>query len=161
MAPVFCLPSYVNVIYSLPCILDPPTFLEECPRSSDVSMAALQPNSCKLVTSRTRRRFWRIRRITDATQAPPQHSMPTRADASQAACRYSAFIPLYPLGILGGEMPLIWSGLPYMRQRKLHSLEMPNSMNFAFSYPIFAQVRRLAVMPLVLKMSQTQGILCF
>ena len=37
-------------------------------------------------------------------------------------------------------MPLIWSGLPYIRQRKLYSLEMPNSVNFAFSYHIFAQV---------------------
>lgn len=60
-------------------------------------------------------------------------------------CRYSAFIPLYPLGILAGEMPLIWSGLPYIQQRKLHSLEMPNSLNFAFSYHIFVQVGRLAV----------------
>ena len=42
-------------------------------------------------------------------------------------------------------MPLIWSGLPYMRERKLHSLEMPNSMNFAFSYYIFAQVRQLVL----------------
>lgn len=56
-------------------------------------------------------------------------------------CRYSAFIPLYPLGILGGEMPLIWNGLPYIKQRSLHSLEMPNSFNFAFSYHAFAQVR--------------------
>ncbi|CAL5223062.1 g5520 [Coccomyxa viridis] len=62
--------------------------------------------------------------------------------------RYSAFIPLYPLGILGGEMPLIWTGLPYMRQRKLHSTEMPNSMNFAFSYPIFAQAGLFVLLPL-------------
>jgi len=39
-------------------------------------------------------------------------------------------------------MPLIWNGLPYIRQRKLHSLEMPNSFNFAFSYELFAQVRQ-------------------
>ena len=39
-------------------------------------------------------------------------------------------------------MPLIWNGLPYIRQRKLHSLEMPNSFNFAFSYDLFAQVRQ-------------------
>ena len=55
---------------------------------------------------------------------------------------------MYPLGILGGEMPLIWSGLPYIRQRKLYSLEMPNSVNFAFSYHIFAQVGRTAHAPL-------------
>jgi very-long-chain (3R)-3-hydroxyacyl-CoA dehydratase len=55
-------------------------------------------------------------------------------------CRYSAFIPLYPLGVLAGEMPLIWSGLPYIKQRKLHSIDMPNSFNFAFSYHAFAQV---------------------
>ncbi len=55
-------------------------------------------------------------------------------------CRYSAFIPLYPLGVLAGEMPLIWNGLPYIKQRKLHSIDMPNSLNFAFSYHTFAQV---------------------
>ena len=44
-------------------------------------------------------------------------------------------------------MPLIWSGLPYIRQRKLHSLEMPNSVNFAFSYHIFAQVGLTAHAP--------------
>ena len=68
-----------------------------------------------------------------------------RTDIAGAVGRYSAFIPLYPLGILGGEMPLIWSGLPYMKERKLHSLEMPNSVNFAFSYYMFAQVRQLAL----------------
>lgn len=84
-----------------------------------------------------------------ALQAFLHCSVRSRTDtASLAGCRYSAFIPLYPLGILGGEMPLIWTGLPYMRQRKLHSTEMPNSMNFAFSYPIFAQVRHLGVMSL-------------
>lgn len=55
-------------------------------------------------------------------------------------CRYSAFIPLYPLGVLAGEMPLIWNGLPYIEQRKLHSIDMPNRFNFAFSYHTFAQV---------------------
>ena len=75
--------------------------------------------------------------------APVQRSMrPGLTDLSPAARRYSAFIPLYPLGILAGEMPLIWSGLPYIQQHKLHSLEMPNSLNFAFSYHIFVQVRR-------------------
>ena len=66
-------------------------------------------------------------------------------------CRYSAFIPLYPLGILGGEMPLIWSGLPYIRERRLHSLEMPNRVNFAFSYYIFVQVRPLTLTSLLLR----------
>jgi very-long-chain (3R)-3-hydroxyacyl-CoA dehydratase len=50
-------------------------------------------------------------------------------------------VPLYPLGIFGGEMPLIWSALPYLRDRELHSLSLPNSYNFAFSYYYFALVR--------------------
>ena len=68
-----------------------------------------------------------------------------RNDMAGAVGRYSAFIPLYPLGILGGEMPLIWSGLSYIKERKLHTMEIPNCENFAFSYHMFAQVRRLAL----------------
>ncbi len=56
-------------------------------------------------------------------------------------CRYTAFVPLYPLGIFGGEMPLIYTSLPYLRDRQLHSLRMPNSFNYAFSYHYFALVR--------------------
>ena len=55
--------------------------------------------------------------------------------------RYSAFIPLYPVGMFLGEMPLMYNGIPYLRQRGLHSLSMPNSLNFAFRYDIFVQAR--------------------
>lgn len=37
-------------------------------------------------------------------------------------------------------MPLIYASLPYLRDRELHSLRMPNSLNFAFSYHYFALV---------------------
>lgn len=55
--------------------------------------------------------------------------------------RYSAFIPLYPIGMFLGEMPLMYRSLPYLRERHLYSLSLPNSLNFAFHYHIFVQVR--------------------
>ncbi|CAL8462803.1 g2336 [Coccomyxa elongata] len=61
--------------------------------------------------------------------------------------RYTAFIPLYPLGIFGGEMPIIHAGLPYLKDRGLHSLEMPNRFNFAFSYYYFALAGLYFILP--------------
>lgn len=37
-------------------------------------------------------------------------------------------------------MPLIYAGLPFLRDRELHTLRMPNRMNYAFSYYYFALV---------------------
>ena len=37
-------------------------------------------------------------------------------------------------------MPLIWAALPYLRDRKLHSICLPNPYNFAFNYHYFALV---------------------
>ena len=61
--------------------------------------------------------------------------------------RYSAFIPLYPLGIFGGELPIIRAGLPYIRARRLHSVVMPNAWNFAFSYAAFCVVGATVLLP--------------
>ncbi|EIE27823.1 hypothetical protein COCSUDRAFT_83443 [Coccomyxa subellipsoidea C-169] len=61
--------------------------------------------------------------------------------------RYTAFVPLYPLGIFGGEMPLIYTSLPYLRDRQLHSLRMPNSLNYAFSYHYFALAGLYVILP--------------
>lgn len=47
--------------------------------------------------------------------------------------RYSAFLPLYPLGV-ASEITMALLALPQVRRRKLLSIEMPNSWNFAFDY---------------------------
>lgn len=50
--------------------------------------------------------------------------------------RYSAFLVLYPVGVVS-EMWLLYAGLPAVRQRQLHSLALPNGWNFAFDYSYF------------------------
>lgn len=39
-----------------------------------------------------------------------------------------------------GEWPLVYAALPYIKERKLHSVFMPNAWNFAFSYYYFCAV---------------------
>ncbi len=53
--------------------------------------------------------------------------------------RYSAFLPLYPIGVVS-EMWLIYKGLPAVRQRQLHSVSLPHPWNFAFDYSYFLMV---------------------
>ncbi len=48
---------------------------------------------------------------------------------------------LYPVGIACGEMPLYHAGLPYLRARGLHSLALPNALNFSFDYHRACQAR--------------------
>ncbi len=33
------------------------------------------------------------------------------------------------------------AGIPFLRERRLYSIAMPNSFNFAFSYHLFVQAR--------------------
>lgn len=47
--------------------------------------------------------------------------------------RYSFFVPLYPIGV-ASEMWLLLRGMPYIRARGLHSVALPNKLNFAFDY---------------------------
>ena len=61
--------------------------------------------------------------------------------------RYSAFIPLYPLGVFAGEMPLIKAAIPLIREKKLFSVEMPNEYNFAFSYAAFCTLGLYVLLP--------------
>jgi very-long-chain (3R)-3-hydroxyacyl-CoA dehydratase len=61
--------------------------------------------------------------------------------------RYTAFIPLYPLGIFAGEMPLIKAGLPYIEAENLHSYHMPNPLNISFDYAAFCRVGLYALLP--------------
>ena len=57
----------------------------------------------------------------------------------QVWCRYTLFIPLYPVGMLA-EMVLMAKSLPYLESHKLNSIVLPNSLNFAFDYHLFIQV---------------------
>ena len=61
--------------------------------------------------------------------------------------RYSAFIPLYPAGIFAGEMPLIAAGLPLIDARGLHSLALPNRLNWGFSYAAFCRLGLYVLLP--------------
>ena len=54
--------------------------------------------------------------------------------------RYTAFYALYPVGVVA-EMWIIWSALPVLAATGLHSVSLPNSWNWAFSYHYFMVVR--------------------
>lgn len=61
--------------------------------------------------------------------------------------RYTAFIPLYPLGASTEWYSLL---LVLPRARKgLYRLKMPNALNFSFDYAIFVQARSAAPRPVV------------
>ncbi|KAH9578080.1 Protein-tyrosine phosphatase-like [Trypanosoma melophagium] len=47
--------------------------------------------------------------------------------------RYSAFTVLYPIGI-SGEIGCFYKALPYIKENKPWTVEMPNRYNFTFSY---------------------------
>ena len=68
-------------------------------------------------------------------------------------CRYSCFIPLYPLGIIG-EALLTVRALPYIRQRSLFSVRLPNAANFAFDYHWFCLVSALLLTMLVIALPE-------
>ena len=56
-----------------------------------------------------------------------------------ATRRYTAFIFLYPVGVVG-EMWSVYQALPLIKQRRLRSLSMPNAANLAFDYHTFLVV---------------------
>lgn len=47
--------------------------------------------------------------------------------------RYTTFYVLYPLGV-SSEMAMVYLAMPSIRQQRLWSLDLPNSLNFGFSY---------------------------
>ncbi|CAJ1005604.1 putative Protein tyrosine phosphatase-like protein, PTPLA [Leishmania naiffi] len=47
--------------------------------------------------------------------------------------RYSAFMVLYPVGITG-EIGCLYKALPYIKKHKPWTVEMPNKLNFTFSW---------------------------
>jgi Protein tyrosine phosphatase-like protein, PTPLA len=60
--------------------------------------------------------------------------------------RYTAFIPIYPLG-LAAELINIYRAMPLAAHSRRLSLDMPNAVNMAFSYSAFL-CALLAVQPL-------------
>eukprot|EP00271_Cylindrocystis_brebissonii_P002033 TRINITY_DN1238_c0_g2_i1.p1 TRINITY_DN1238_c0_g2~~TRINITY_DN1238_c0_g2_i1.p1 ORF type:complete len:229 (+),score=20.83 TRINITY_DN1238_c0_g2_i1:327-1013(+) len=58
--------------------------------------------------------------------------------------RYTAFIVLYPIGVFAGEMFLIYSALPYVRQRKLYGDFFRNILHAPFDYSNFLTALLLA-----------------
>ena len=47
--------------------------------------------------------------------------------------RYSAFLPLYPMGV-ASELTMVWLALSTLKQERPWSIAMPNAFNFAFDY---------------------------
>jgi len=60
--------------------------------------------------------------------------------------RYSLFYVLYPMGI-SGELMTLWACLPYVLERNLLSVSMPNAYNFSFSYYYFLIAMMLGYIP--------------
>ncbi|CAG5128194.1 unnamed protein product [Candidula unifasciata] len=48
-------------------------------------------------------------------------------------CRYTFFIILYPIGVTG-ELMTVFNALPYVKETRLYSIELPNPWNCSFSY---------------------------
>lgn len=56
--------------------------------------------------------------------------------------RYTAFIPLYPVGVIC-EMGLVYLALPFLESDAAYqgrSIRMPNPVNVSFDYPLFCRV---------------------
>ncbi|XP_061419593.1 very-long-chain (3R)-3-hydroxyacyl-CoA dehydratase 2-like isoform X3 [Lethenteron reissneri] len=60
--------------------------------------------------------------------------------------RYSFFIVLYPLGVLG-ELLTIHAALPHVQRKGLYSITMPNAHNFSFDYHTFLIAIMIAYVP--------------
>ncbi|XP_026323874.1 very-long-chain (3R)-3-hydroxyacyl-CoA dehydratase hpo-8 [Hyposmocoma kahamanoa] len=61
--------------------------------------------------------------------------------------RYSTFLVLYPVGITG-ELLCMYHALPEINEKKLFTISMPNSWNFAFNYYYFLIFYMLLYIPL-------------
>ena len=89
--------------------------------------------------------------------APFHHEVTLSPDLAQEAlgempfgnlvwARYSAFLPLYPLGV-AGELTMVWLALPTIRRDRPWSLAMPNAINFGFDYYIICIILCLVYVP--------------
>ncbi|KHN74630.1 Very-long-chain (3R)-3-hydroxyacyl-[acyl-carrier protein] dehydratase 3 [Toxocara canis] len=62
--------------------------------------------------------------------------------------RYTAWVPLYPMGLLL-EVITIYRAIPYYYTSGKYSIEMPNAANFAFNFGAFLLVFVLFAFPLI------------
>ena len=60
--------------------------------------------------------------------------------------RYSAFIPLYPLGV-ASELTMASLALPVIRVKRPLTLDMPNSLNWGFDYYYFCWLAIACYLP--------------
>ena len=60
--------------------------------------------------------------------------------------RYSGFLILYPLGV-SSELAMVWLALPVIKMRKTLTVELPNPLNFAFSYHVVCILAVAAYLP--------------
>ncbi|BFZ11101.1 hypothetical protein BsWGS_14140 [Bradybaena similaris] len=64
-------------------------------------------------------------------------------------CRYTLFIILYPIGVTG-ELMTIFNALPFVKETRMYSIELPNVWNCSFSfyyYLCFIVISYLPVFP--------------
>ncbi|XP_002733798.1 very-long-chain (3R)-3-hydroxyacyl-CoA dehydratase 2-like [Saccoglossus kowalevskii] len=64
-------------------------------------------------------------------------------------CRYTFFIVLYPLGVMG-EMSTFYASLPYIKESDIYTITLPNDYNISFNYSyfvIFIMVMYIPVFP--------------
>jgi hypothetical protein len=53
--------------------------------------------------------------------------------------RYTLFYILYPVGVYG-EMRVLYDALPYLQERSVFSIELPNDWNFSFSFTSYVSL---------------------
>eukprot|EP00761_Pharyngomonas_kirbyi_P010863 gb/GECH01010886.1/.p1 GENE.gb/GECH01010886.1/~~gb/GECH01010886.1/.p1 ORF type:complete len:232 (+),score=29.87 gb/GECH01010886.1/:1-696(+) len=58
------------------------------------------------------------------------------SSATLSWLRYTLFIPLYPLGVLG-ELAIIKRSVPHFRETGMFSVSLPNAINWSFRYDLF------------------------
>lgn len=62
-------------------------------------------------------------------------------------CRYTFFIVLYPIGVLG-ELTTIVTALPHIIRRNLFAIPLPNPINISFYYDYLLYGIMLSYLPL-------------
>ncbi|KAL8572571.1 hypothetical protein ACOMHN_017205 [Nucella lapillus] len=61
-------------------------------------------------------------------------------------CRYTFFIILYPIGVMG-EVMTIYQALPHVKESQMYSLSLPNPLNVAFNYHYYLWVIMASYLP--------------
>ncbi|XP_076437785.1 very-long-chain (3R)-3-hydroxyacyl-CoA dehydratase 2-like [Babylonia areolata] len=61
-------------------------------------------------------------------------------------CRYTFFIVLYPIGVMG-EVMTIYQALPHVKASGMYSLSLPNVYNISFSYYLYLWVVIVSYLP--------------